>query len=443
MNLIRTFEQLKNYSLNDCKQFWYYVILVNPRDISPAGKTVFENLRIFHLDSGEECQYFIPGFLNTGKGIFSKILSFFQGEYKLIGIPGFGEIQFNDDYFVEFYKELEERNNIGWRYSGECELLLFNLSMGDKIKLNDFVSYNLDDIVRNKRNVSEFMRLTINVGEDATDQSSAKRILDEKFYEMIMPDATDLYGDVHEKGWGALYQRGFRDNAYMFISYSSKDFRIVSEIRKKLCASHIPCWMAPFDIPQGSNYALIIEHAIKHAQKFVLMLSKSAVDSVWVGKELKRAIARFQLESPDKICVVWLNGVFQLADTPFALPLEDIQTNIDLANNPNNYHLLVSEEMQTELKAREKIRKYQEEIKTYLSPNRTVRDLREILSRIRAVHAMNAQLLGENAQLIDLCKKINAEIDLMGQIDDIRSQEFLMHYARALEHLNEIGQYIK
>ena len=333
MNLIRTFEQLKNHSLDNCDQFWYYVLLINPRDISPAGKIVFDNLKIFHLDSGDECQYFIPGFLNTGKGIFANILAFFNTEYSIIKIQNFGDVQFNDQYFVEFYKELEKRNNVGWRYSGECELLLFNLSVGNKIKLNNFVSYNLDDIARNKRSISEFIRLTINVGKDATDQASAKRILDEKFYELIMPDLEKMLTGFYEKGWDNLCRNGFEDDKYLFISYSSKDFRMVSDIRNRLLSANVSCWMAPFDIPQGSNYALIIEHAIKHAHKFVLMLSKSAVDSVWVGKELKRAIARFQVDSSEKICVVWINGIFKLDDTPFALPLEDIQINIDLSNN--------------------------------------------------------------------------------------------------------------
>ena len=98
--------------------------------------------------------------------------------------------------------------------------------------------------------------------------------------------------------------------------------------------------MAPYDIPSGLNYALVIEHAILHAGRFVLMLSPSAAQSVWVGKELKRAIARFQLEAPEKICVAWLDRPFQLVGTPMALPLEDIQTVIQIRNNPDNYLLL-------------------------------------------------------------------------------------------------------
>ncbi len=436
MNLILTFDQLKDYKLQDCKQFWYYVILVNPCDLTPAGQAVFDNLNIFHLDSGEECQYFVPGFINTGKNLFKKIESFFSSR-KTVDIPNFGKLQFDDADFVNFYLELEKRNCTNWRYSGECELLLFNISMGDKIKLNNFISYNLDDIVRNRRNVSEFIRATINIGKDATDQTKAKQLLDEKFYDMIMPEAGSMDEERFKKGWEVLNRSGFRDDSYLFISYSSKDYRLVSSIRDNLKSVNIPCWMAPFDIPSGYNYALVIEHAIKHANKFVLMLSQSAVDSVWVGKELKRAISRFQSEAPEKICVVWLNGQFRLEDTPFALPLEDIQIEIDLANNPNNYYLLASKEKHTEILNAKKSGDYLEEIQQFLSPDNLVTDMRHAISRIYAIQNIWHDTSEIGQRLSVLTKQMNAEVEIMEKQGTICSQEFTEHYLQAVKLFEE------
>jgi len=340
MNPIRTLYDLKNYHIDKCRQFWYYVILVNPRDLSAAGAVLFENLNIFHLDSGADCHYFIPGFYNTGTGLLDSLSPLFHLNIKAVSVPGFRRLNFDDSLFVEAYKQLEFRNRVGWRYSGGCELLLFNINSHNEIQLDDFASYNLDDIVRNGRSVSEFIRTTISVGKDSVDQIEAKRKIDEKYSELIMPKFSEHDEGTFEQGWNILSRKGFQDNAYLFISYSSKDFKLVSEIRNKLCRMNIPCWMAPFDIPSGTNYAYVIEHAIKHAGKFVLMLSRSAVDSIWVGKELKRALDRFQISNPEKICVVWLDGAFPLNDTPFALPLEDVQISIDLCNNPDNYCLL-------------------------------------------------------------------------------------------------------
>ena len=99
--------------------------------------------------------------------------------------------------------------------------------------------------------------------------------------------------------------------------------------------------MAPFDIPSGTNYAYIIEHALQKADKFILMLSENSLNSVWVGKELKRAINLFQLESAEKLCITWLNKPFPLRGTPFALPLEDVQIDCVLKNNIENIKELI------------------------------------------------------------------------------------------------------
>ncbi len=436
MNCILTFDQLKDYTLSNCKQFWYYVILINPHDLTPAGQSVFDNLNIFDLDSGEECQYFIPGFINTGNGLVKKILSRFSSR-TIVDIPKFGNLQFDDKDFVNFYLELEKRNSTNWRYSGECELLLFNLSMGNKIKLNNFISYNLDDIVRNGRNVSEFIRTTINVGKDATNQTSAKQKLDENFYEMIMPNANTMDTEKFNSGWNVLCDKGFKDNSYLFISYSTKDHHIVSDIRQKLLSSNIPCWMAPYDIPSGYNYALVIEHAIKHAKKFVLMLSEASVQSVWVGKELKRAITRFQSDCPDKICVVWLSGQFLLQDTPFAIPLEDIQISIDLANNSNNYYLLAPKEKQTDILNTQKTNTYLDDIQQYLSPDKLVVNLRNAVSRVYAIQHTWQNTSALPQRLSELCSLLNAEIDFMEKQETIYNQEFTSHYLQAMKFFEE------
>lgn len=405
MNLIRTFRDLMKYEVRECQQFWYYVFLVNPHSMTKAGEELFDNLKILDLDSGSGCQYFIPGFYNTGRGLASEIMCFFLqiSGSKTIRIPSFGNLEFVDDDFVEFYNELETRNQIGWRYSGGCELLLFNLSTGNKILLNSFHSYNLDDIVRNGRNIYEFIRTTINIGKDVSDETQAKQILDEKYYEMIMPDMDRVGYLNYESGWQFLQQNGFQDNSYLFLSYSSKDFRIVSEIRNNLLRGGVSCWMAPYDIPSGMNYALIIEHAIKHAGRFALMLSPSAVESVWVGKELKRAIARFQLNTPEKISIVWLNGKFPLQDTPFALPLEDIQISHDLSNDPKNYYLLLSEEKRKEQQIREKVQKYEDDIDLMLNAADITDKFRKMLSRFYAIGTALSEVYGADSELSELC----------------------------------------
>ena len=76
----------------------------------------------------------------------------------------------------------------------------------------------------------------------------------------------------------------------VFISYSSKEITKAEQVRRVLEKNGISCWMAPADIPGGSNYTKEIPIAIRGCQVFVLMLSANAQSSHWVLKELDAAV---------------------------------------------------------------------------------------------------------------------------------------------------------
>ena len=88
----------------------------------------------------------------------------------------------------------------------------------------------------------------------------------------------------------------------VFISYSTKDQLQAEAVRNVIEQNGITCWMAPRDIPGGSNYTKEIPTAIRGCQAFVLMLSQNAQNSHWVLKELDSAVNEgktilpFQLE---------------------------------------------------------------------------------------------------------------------------------------------------
>ena len=328
MECVRSYNELSRQTITGRDQYWYYVILLNPHDLSPAGKVLIENLDYFHLDSGKKVVYFLPGFLQQPGYDF--VTRFFRR----LNMPrpscnkfinNFGIVDFFADDFVKCVHSLENNNRIKWRYSGECELLLFNLDENKKIILNDFYSYNLDDIVRNNRNISVFIRETINIGSDAPDRVTAKRRLDEAYSELIMPPITDSGDDKTDSRMRLVRQTGFNNHEYYFISYSTKDYNIVDAIRSDLEQRGVKCWMAPRDIPRGTNYAHIIETAIMNSGGFILMLSESSVWSVWVEKELLRAIHYFRHENADRIVAIWVREPKDLDGTPMAFPLEGLQ----------------------------------------------------------------------------------------------------------------------
>lgn len=73
MNLILSFEDLCKQRIYNRKQHWYYVILLNPHDLSQAGYSILENFQLFHLDSGEDVDFLFPD-LPT-----NLMVAFFQG----------------------------------------------------------------------------------------------------------------------------------------------------------------------------------------------------------------------------------------------------------------------------------------------------------------------------------------------------------------------------
>lgn len=76
----------------------------------------------------------------------------------------------------------------------------------------------------------------------------------------------------------------------VFISYSSVEYNKVIELYNVLRRNEFDCWMAPQSIPAGSDYGTEIPPAIKNCDAFVLVLSKASQESIWVPKELDKAI---------------------------------------------------------------------------------------------------------------------------------------------------------
>lgn len=76
----------------------------------------------------------------------------------------------------------------------------------------------------------------------------------------------------------------------VFISYSTIDTAQAETVRNVLEKNGLSCWMAPRDIPGGSNYTKEIPIAIRNCKVFVLILSKNAQNSHWVLKELDSAV---------------------------------------------------------------------------------------------------------------------------------------------------------
>ena len=110
---------------------------------------------------------------------------------------------------------------------------------------------------------------------------------------------------------GADDIRESSSNRYAFISYSSKNQPIVDSFRTLLNQNGVKTWMAPGDIPVGSSYMKEINHALKDCACLVLLLSNAAQESLWVIKEVERAVNYHKPIIPVQIEEVILNDEFE------------------------------------------------------------------------------------------------------------------------------------
>ncbi|HEV7613663.1 MAG TPA: TIR domain-containing protein [Steroidobacteraceae bacterium] len=78
----------------------------------------------------------------------------------------------------------------------------------------------------------------------------------------------------------------------MFVSYASPDAAVAGALVESLERHGIACWIAPRDVKAGAIYADAIVRAISGAKALVLVLSKDAIGSSHVGKEIERASSK-------------------------------------------------------------------------------------------------------------------------------------------------------
>lgn len=98
---------------------------------------------------------------------------------------------------------------------------------------------------------------------------------------------------------------------YVFISYSSKDLASVKKVLGILERMKVPYWKAPDRIPAGSNYAREIPAAIRNCEIFLLFVSASSQQSIWVEKEIDTAVWFHRLIIPIQLDLEPFNDTFR------------------------------------------------------------------------------------------------------------------------------------
>ncbi len=76
----------------------------------------------------------------------------------------------------------------------------------------------------------------------------------------------------------------------VFLSHSSADKQVAKRVLKGLKSAGIPTWYAPYNLVGSQKWHDEIGEALRRCDWFVLLLSPSSVESMWVKNELLYAL---------------------------------------------------------------------------------------------------------------------------------------------------------
>jgi len=99
----------------------------------------------------------------------------------------------------------------------------------------------------------------------------------------------------------------------VFLSYSAADKASATAVVAGLESHGIRCWMAPRDIPAGSEYGEQIIEAVKACRLFVVIFSASANTSPHVRREVERAVSAEKTIVPFRVENVEPTGAMEYA----------------------------------------------------------------------------------------------------------------------------------
>jgi len=99
----------------------------------------------------------------------------------------------------------------------------------------------------------------------------------------------------------------------VFLSYSAADKAAAAAVVAGLESHGVRCWMAPRDIPAGSEYGEQIIEAVKGCRMMVVIFSASANTSPHVRREVERAVSTEKIILPFRIENVAPTGAMEYA----------------------------------------------------------------------------------------------------------------------------------
>ena len=130
--------------------------------------------------------------------------------------------------------------------------------------------------------------------------------------------------------------------AKLFISHSSQDDAFVRELRQALGYFYREVWVDSLEMRGGDPLWEEIKKGIEEASAYAVVISTDALQSKWVGKELRHALDVQKQRGKEKFPVIPLSlndtklGVMEelFGDEPVYIPVSSGSGGIDAAIDP-------------------------------------------------------------------------------------------------------------
>lgn len=341
---------------------YYLILIANPLSDSNAARTVFQTIN--RLDKfSRDIKVYLPGFHLTGK---DKIDSEQEKAARIAGIEEYnrinhvdfhgkspvfhaycdsvGDMYFNDADFSQFVFDLEEKCP-KYEYFGKTELLVLPAAEG-VILYDKVASYDLEPFFeygrRPMNRLEEFFMKVFKLLQKDLRSTSLEMInVLNDLYDEKIGNCGEIRDSAVLIGLDSLileHMHWKQSDEIFFISYSSKDETLATDFKDLLVRNGKCVWMAPEGIPAGLDYAAAIPAALRVTSRFVLLLSHNSANSVWVRKELGKAIT-----NRSKLDGVLLDG-FTMNDIAaydhLSFMLEDVQIRYTYSSLMNDSELL-------------------------------------------------------------------------------------------------------
>ncbi|HTI14596.1 MAG TPA: toll/interleukin-1 receptor domain-containing protein [Dictyobacter sp.] len=124
-----------------------------------------------------------------------------------------------------------------------------------------------------------------------------------------------------------------------FISYSSKNQEFTKQLYQDLRAAGVQCWYAPESLVTGEKFPISITQTIQSYQKVLLVLSKDALESDWVRREVELARQKEGNGKKEVLVPIQLDTSIANASVAWAAALRKRRhiTSFENWQQPNSY----------------------------------------------------------------------------------------------------------